>query len=228
MIFRGRISFTTIDFPNHLACVFFCGNCNMRCRFCHNPHLVFDPESQPPITEDEVLDFMKRRRGRLEGIVLSGGEPTVHNDLPKFIERVKNAGFDVKLDTNGSRPHLVFELIKARMIDAIGLDYKHLIDKYPEATCVQLFQDSVATMLSLLEHIDAPVDVRTTVHKAIHSPDDLRAMREELDRYNVLEWTLQQFNKVEVIDDSLNEIETYSDLELAEIATSLHDTMVRG
>ena len=228
MIFRGKIPFTTIDFPDHLACVFFCGRCNMRCRFCHNPHLIFDPESEPEISEDEILDFLERRRGRIEGVVVSGGEPTVHKDLPKFLRRVKDAGFDIKLDTNGSNPAITLGLIDVGIVDAMGLDYKHLLKKYPQSTCVDSFQKEVAMMLSSIASLTIPVDVRTTVHRAIHSPDDLRSMRAELDGYGIVEWVVQQFNNVDVIDDSLNEIETYSDIELNKIVADLHDTEIRG
>jgi len=171
---------------------------------------------------------MERRRGRLEGIVVSGGEPTVHKDLPEFLIRIKNADFDIKLDTNGSHPHITLGLVDIGIIDAIGLDYKHLVDKYPKATCVELFQEEVAMMLSSIESLDIPVDVRTTIHRAIHSQDDIRAMRAELDRYGIKKWTIQQFNNVEVIDDSLNDVETYSDIELEEIISELHDTEIRG
>lgn len=200
----------------------------MRCRFCHNPHLVFDPDSQPEIPEDEVMDFLESRRGRLEGVVVSGGEPTVHSDLSQFLKRVKEAGFDVKLDTNGTHPHLVKSLVTLGWVDALGFDYKHLLKDYKKTVCVAGHSPAAEAMLRMIPELDIPVDVRTTVHKLLHSPEDIVAMRAELDRFGVVEWTIQQFNNVEVIDDRLNEVESYSDIELQEIVEPLHDTSIRG
>jgi len=202
----------------------------MRCRFCHNPHLVFDPGSQPEISEDEILDFLRRRRGRLEGVVISGGEPTVHKDLPEFVKRVVEAGFSVKLDTNGSNSEMVLRLVYAHLVDALGIDYKHLFSKYPLATGIKSEEiiEGVKYTFSCLPHLSIPYDVRTTVHKAIHSPSDLIAMRNELDDLGIVNWTIQPFNDVEVIDESLGKLETYSEIELADIVTGLHDTSIRG
>lgn len=228
MIFRGRIPFTTVDFTDRLACVFFCGKCNMRCRFCHNPHLVFDPESQPAITEHDVLDFLEKRCDCLEGVVISGGEPTVHRDLPEFLAKVQETGYDVKLDTNGSHPDLISRMVEEGLIQAIGFDYKHLVEHYRKVICVPGFQDTTRQMLEMIPNFDIPVDVRTTVHRLTHSPGDLAAMRVELDRYGIVKWTIQQFNNVEVIDDTLNSVESYSDVELKKITAGLHDTGIRG
>jgi len=202
----------------------------MKCRFCHNPHLVFDPESQPPITDSDIFDFLDTRKGKLEGVVVSGGEPTVHNDLTDFIIEVKKRGFDVKLDTNGSNPEIVSKLVEGGHIDFIGMDYKHLISKYPEATGVDMCSDGISPIevsMMFVSQRKVPYDIRTTVHKDIHSEDDLIAMRAELDVFGIVDWVLQPFHDVDVIDNSLRQTATYSDEDLDRIADGLHDTEVR-
>ncbi|MFA6714325.1 MAG: radical SAM protein, partial [Victivallaceae bacterium] len=110
MNIRGIRRFSLVDFPGKMACVVFVGDCNFRCAYCHNPCLVFDPESQPLISEDEFFGFLEKRRGKLDGVVISGGEPTLQKNLLPFVKKIKAMDFLVKLDTNGSLPEKVFAI----------------------------------------------------------------------------------------------------------------------
>ncbi|QSH40265.1 anaerobic ribonucleoside-triphosphate reductase activating protein [Lentisphaerota bacterium ZTH] len=231
MNIRGLHPFTLVDFPGRIACIIFVGECNFRCPYCHNPCLVFDPESQPRIKEEAFFYFLEKRRGKLEGVVISGGEPILQQDLLQFIKKVKDFGFLVKLDTNGSMPERVFDIHREVGIDALGVDYKAPIDKYAEIAVNSLPElgKKVLSVIDFALKNNILIDVRTTVHRALLSIDDLRRMRFELNSIGLETWTLQQFNPVETIDDNLLQLPTYSDRELVRIAEELgNDTRVRG
>lgn len=231
MEIRGLIKFSLNDYPGQMSCVVFTGHCNFRCPYCHNPHLVFDPESQPLIPEEEFFDFLDRRVGKLDAVVISGGEPTLQNDYDLFARKVKEKGFLVKLDTNGSMPDKVIECLKNGDIDYLGIDYKATNAKYNQiAYCDDPnLVEKVQGLIKYAVHNNVAFDIRTTVHKSLLSVDDLKEMRKELNELGVKQWTIQQFNPVDIIDDDLIEQDTYSDTELLEISRQLgSDTKVRG
>jgi pyruvate formate lyase activating enzyme len=214
-----------------MACIVFVGNCNFRCSYCHNPCLVFDPESQPLIREDNIYRFLEKRRGRLDGIVISGGEPSLRPRLPEFAARVKSLGFLVKIDTNGSNPGLVREMRGRGCVDALGIDYKAPSFKYNQIAGSNLSDiwERTRSLIQFAAENGIHTDVRTTVHKDMLSQEDLAVMRKELSEMGQEDWTLQQFNPAEILDDKLKEAPTYSDKELMDIARSLGPrTYVRG
>jgi pyruvate formate lyase activating enzyme len=182
------------------------------------------------IEEDEVFSFLRRRVNKLDGVVVSGGEPSLRNGLSDFMRKIKELGFLVKLDTNGSNPEKVIENHKAGYIDALGVDYKAPGYKYNEisSSCSPGLSEKVRMLIKYAVDEDIFIDVRTTVHKALLSCDDLKHMREELDSIGLKEWTLQQFNPVDIIDEELLTTATYSDSELVGIASGMDNTRVRG
>jgi len=223
MQIRGLIKFSLIDFPGRLSCVVFVGACNMRCPFCQNPHLVFDPESQPEIPHDQFFAFLDNRKGKLDGVVITGGEPTLFAELPEFAAKIKAMGFDVKIDTNGTNPEMISYCHQAGTVDYLGLDFKAPLEKYIDATrchsdnAAELFSQNVTYAVEQ----NIPMTVRTTVHQSLLSEKDLKQMRAELDGFGISQWTLQQFNAVDVIDEELSAIPTYSDSELMALAARL-------
>lgn len=231
MDMRGLEKFSLVDYPGKISCIVFTANCNLRCPFCHNPCLVFDPTSQPRVTEKEFFGFLERRKGLLEGVVISGGEPMLQPDLATFAQRIHQNGFLVKVDTNGTFPDRVKQLLDTVPVDAMGIDYKA-----PRANYAQLvglndptIGERVAETIQIALNSGMELDIRTTVHKNLLSVDDLTTMRKELTAIGVKQWTLQQFNPVEVIDDDLPGLTTYSDRDLVVIARNLgSDTRVRG
>ena len=231
MDLRGFDKFTLVDYPGKIGCIVFTGGCNLRCPFCHNPCLVFDPTSQPKVTEKEFFGFLERRRGLLEGVVISGGEPMLQPDLVPFVERIRKSGFLAKVDSNGTFPGRVKTLLHTAGADSMGIDYKAPRAKYAELTGLDEpdLGERVAETIRLALEAGVELDIRTTVLKALLSEDDLAAMRDELSAIGVSRWTLQQFNPVEVIDDDLPQAETYSDRELVAAARRLgSDVRVRG
>lgn len=230
MNIRGMRTFSMIDFPGKLSCVVFAGNCNFKCAYCHNPSLVFDPESQPEITEKQFLAFLDKRVGRLDGVVISGGEPSLRRGLVSFAKKIKAKGFMIKLDTNGSVPEKVFEIHREVGINALGVDYKAPSVKYSEITNCKIpeLAEKVHSVIRFAIENNISIDVRTTVHQHLLSVDELKTMRRELHSLGQKEWTLQQFNPSEIIDDNLLLHKTYTDSELLSIADSFGDTRVRG
>jgi pyruvate formate lyase activating enzyme len=230
MNIRGLHKFSLVDYPGKMACIVFVGECNCRCPYCHNPCLVFDPESQPHIEDTQVFAFLEKRKGKLDGVVISGGEPSLRSGLAKFAKKIKEMGFLVKLDTNGSNPRTVIKCIEDGIIDALGVDYKAPSSLYNKiaGTHINDFAGKVHEVISYAVKKNMFIDVRTTVHKSLLSLDDLREMRKTLDGIGLKKWFLQQFHPVEIIDDELLAQPTYSDEELLSFAKSLDNTYVRG
>ena len=124
MIFNGFQKMTLLDFPGKVACTLFTGGCNFRCPFCHNAVLVENPELAERISEEFILNFLKKRQGLLDGVCITGGEPLLQSDLSEFIAKVKEMGYAVKLDTNGSNPEKLIQLAENRLIDYVAMDVK--------------------------------------------------------------------------------------------------------
>jgi len=231
MDLRGLTRFSLIDYPGKMACVAFAAGCNFRCAYCQNPVLVLQPETQPPVSREELFGFLERRRGKLDAIVFSGGEPTLQPDLPELATECKRRGFLVKVDTNGSRPEIVRTMLATGTLDALAVDYKAPARRYAEVAacnCPDLLERVRAT-LTLAASSGLLLDVRTTVHREVLSRLDLRQMREELTALGIGAWTLQQFHPVPTLSPELAGRPTYSDRELAEIAAELDGgTRARG
>ena len=168
MTFDGFQKMTLLDFPGKIACTLFTHGCNFRCPFCHNPGLVVEaPTAQ--YTEEDILSFLKTRQGLLDGVCITGGEPTLQKDLPEFIRKVRALGFAVKLDTNGARPEVLEALLKEALLDYVAMDIKSSPDRYGEAVGIPNFDIApVKKSVALLEASDLPHEFRTTVVKELH------------------------------------------------------------
>ncbi len=230
MNIRGINKFSLVDYPGKIASIIFVGNCNLICPYCHNPFLVVDPESQPLIPDSEFFTFLKKRKGKLDAVVISGGEPTLRKELLAFSEKLKEMGFLIKLDTNGTNPDIVEKLYLSDCLDYLGIDYKCPLNRYSEL----MVSDSINAGLNVQKTISyavnykIPHDIRTTVHKVLLLPEDLNIMRKELSGLGVKKWVLQQFNNVDILDEKLLDLETYSDEELVSIAKHLPLVKARG
>ena len=177
MHFFGMNKTTLLDYPGHVAATLFTGGCNMRCPFCQNSGLVLAPWEQPEISEQEVLAFLRRRQGILEGVCITGGEPTLCSDLEDFIRRVRELGYLVKLDTNGYRPQILRHLLEENLLDYVAMDIKASRERYgiacglPEVE-LQYIEESV----ELLKMSSILYEFRTTVVKGIHRPEEFTAI----------------------------------------------------
>ena len=173
MLIKGLAKLTLLDYPEHVACTVFTGGCNFRCPFCHNASLVERAAMLPDIDKAEFFSFLDKRRGVLDGVCVSGGEPLLMPDLADFLGRIKERGYAVKLDTNGSYPDRLSALIDLGLVDMVAMDIKNSPEKYPLTTGIPA-PDIAAVWESadLLMHGTLPYEFRTTVVKELHCAED--------------------------------------------------------
>lgn len=172
----GLLKFTLIDFPGRPAAIIFTQGCNFRCRYCHNPELVYPHMFTEPVAEEEIDAFLKRRQGTLEGIVVSGGEPTIFDDLPQFLAKIKSYGYAVKLDTNGTRPAMIKELLDKKLVDFIAMDLKAPLEKYALITGVPPNTAVLQQSMDLIRNAGIGYEFRTTYDKEVLTDADIEAI----------------------------------------------------
>jgi len=181
MNIHGFITLTLLDYPEHLAASIFLGGCNLRCPFCQNGNLVLSPENEPSISEEEVLAFLKKRSGILEGVCISGGEPTLYRELPDFISKIKALGYLVKLDTNGTNPEMLRFLYENHLLDYIAMDIKTQPEQYvkvsglqPDAAGTQKLLQNINLSKEYIMSCGIDYEFRTTVVRELHDEEDFR------------------------------------------------------
>lgn len=172
----GLVKFTLIDFPGRPAAIVFTQGCNFRCRYCHNPELVYPHLFEEPMPEEEIMAFLKRRQGTLEGVVVSGGEPTLQEDLVRFMADVKALGYKIKLDTNGTRPEVLKELINKKLVDFIAMDLKAPLTKYAAITGVEANSTVIRQSIDLIRQSGLEYQFRTTYDKEVLDDNDIAAI----------------------------------------------------
>ena len=165
---------TLLDYPGRVACTIFLGGCNFRCPFCQNGALVVEPDTQPEYSQEEILAFLKKRKGILDGVCISGGEPTLAPELPEFLGRIRELGYDVKLDTNGSRPSVVKNLAAAGLINKVAMDIKACPSNYHVLTGVHADMDGIRETAGWLLDGHLDYEFRTTVVRELHSEKDFQ------------------------------------------------------
>lgn len=170
MLILGLQKLTLLDYPGRTACTVFMGGCNFRCPFCHNAPLVLPGREQEPYTEEEVLSYLKKRAGLLDGVCVSGGEPTLQEGLDAFLRQVKALGYQVKLDTNGSRPEALRALLRQGLVDYVAMDVKSSPEEYAHACGVPVDLEKVNESIDLLLSGCVDYEFRTTVVAGLHTP----------------------------------------------------------
>ena len=177
MEISGLQKTTLLDYPGRVACTVFLAGCNLRCPFCHNASLVL-PEafSAPQISEDALFSFLQKRRGKLDGVCVTGGEPTLQRDLPELLRNIRSLGFLTKLDTNGSHPRVLRGLLEEGLLDYVAMDIKNCPDRYCETCggvdCLAAVEESV----TLLKQSTLDYEFRTTVSHPLHRVEDFAAI----------------------------------------------------
>ena len=173
MQIHGFAKLTLLDYPGRIAATVFTGGCNFRCPFCHNATLVLNPNAQPRIDEYEVLKELKARRNRLEGVCITGGEPTLNRDLPSFMARIRDMGYKIKLDTNGTDPDMLGSIISGGLVDYIAMDIKAAPSGYPKAVGLKsISMDEIFRSVDLIMQSELKYEFRTTVVDGIHTIND--------------------------------------------------------
>ena len=172
----GLVKFTLIDFPGRPAAIVFTQGCNFRCRYCHNPELVYPHLFNSSMPEEEVWSFLQRRQGTLEGVVVSGGEPTLQEDLVSFMAKLKAMGYQTKIDTNGTRPEILRELIDKKLVDFIAMDLKAPFDKYAAITGVEANSTILQQSMDLIRQSGLEYQFRTTYDKEVLTESDIATL----------------------------------------------------
>ena len=181
MEIHGFQKLTLLDYPEHIAATVFTGGCNFRCPFCQNGDLVVNPAGQPLISEAEVFATLRKRRGVLQGVCITGGEPTLQKDLREFILKVKELGYLVKLDTNGYRPEVLGSLLEENLLDYVAMDVKASLENYTKAAgCPGLDIEKIQRSIALLKGSKIPYEFRTTVVKGLHTVEEFEKVGEML------------------------------------------------
>ena len=172
----GLQKMTLLDFPGKIACTVFLGGCNFRCPFCHNSEL-FMGKPEKLMEDEEFFKFLKSRKGLLDGVCVSGGEPTLYKNLPEFLAKIKELGFLVKLDTNGSRPALVKELVEKNLVDYIAMDVKNSPAMYAQTVGLETMNLApIEESLRFLIGGTVPYELRTTLVEQLHTEESIQDM----------------------------------------------------
>jgi pyruvate formate lyase activating enzyme len=209
MTFGGLEKFTLIDYPGKVACMVYTIGCNFRCPYCHNPELV-DETVENLISEDYVLDFLVKRKGILDGLVITGGEPTMHGEnLYLFIKKVKKLGFLVKLDSNGTDSKMLKKLIDEKLVDYVAMDIKSPMSKYSQTVARPVDIVSIRKSIKLLINSKIEYEFRTTVVKALLEPKDIFEIGEEI--LGASRYYLQKFIPTKLLNPQFRKKVTYTD-----------------
>jgi len=222
MIIGGLQKFSMLDYPGRLSAIVFTAGCNFRCHFCYNPILVLprkrgdkskyltppsglpdggDKNYHPVISEDDFFAFLADRQGKLDAVVVTGGEPTMHKDLPDFLSKIKKAGYLVKLDTNGTEPEMIARLIKQGLVDYLAMDIKNSPVKYAQTTGVSTDLEKIKKSLKMIMKSGLPYEFRTTIVSGLHETGDIIAIARLIRGAAV--WYLQRFKSdIDLVDST--------------------------
>ncbi len=190
-----------IDYPGNITAVVFTQGCNFRCGYCHNPSLVLPELFEKPYCNEEILSYIKKYSKLLDAVCITGGEPTLHSDLPDFIQRIKKEGLKVKLDTNGSNPEMLKKLYQQNLLDFVAMDIKHLLqpEKYKSIIGKEvstLLFNNILQSIDCIEQSEIDYQFRTTVIKGYHSKADIEQLKNRFKTH----YKTQAFNPEIVLD----------------------------
>ncbi|MFH1412241.1 MAG: anaerobic ribonucleoside-triphosphate reductase activating protein [Candidatus Omnitrophota bacterium] len=211
MRIAGLQKLSLVDYPHHLAAVVFLQGCNFRCGYCHNPDLI-PPEGPPGPSEKEIIEFAARRGNMIEGIVITGGEPTIHADLQEFIIRIKETKLKLKLDTNGSDPEKMLGLLRKGLIDYLAIDIKTSFPKYPLFVREKDLLNKVEKSICLALLTTVPYEFRTTCVPGVVDEEDFVLIGEMVQ--GAEKYCLQQFRSEKTYEENFQKVKPYSVKEL--------------
>jgi pyruvate formate lyase activating enzyme len=222
MILGGFQKLTLIDYPGKIATTVFTVGCSFRCPFCHNPELVISPGlTVQNKLEREFFDFLKKRKGKLDGVCITGGEPTIQPDLIDFIKKIKNLGFKVKLDTNGNRPDVLKKVIDLKLVDFIAMDIKNQPKNYDKTTGVKGDIKRIKLSVELIKNSRLPYEFRTTVVPGLHSEKDF----EEIAKWikGARAYYLQEYREIKILDPLLKKKTKGKKIDLEKIKAKIEN-----
>jgi pyruvate formate lyase activating enzyme len=219
MLIGGLQPLTLIDFPDKVSAILFTAGCNMRCGYCHNPELVL-PElikknQKNFVSEDDFWSFLDSRKGFLDGIVISGGEPTLQPDLIPFLETIKSQGFLIKLDTNGTAPDIIEKIIERKLVDYIAMDIKSPLDDYEQLVATKLSIPDIKRSQAIIKNSGLPYEFRTTVINGFHSMEDIKSIIKSC--IGAKKYTIQNFRNQKTLSPKFGQYTGFTAEQLSEI-----------
>ena len=229
MKFGGLQKLTLLDYPEHVACIIFTMGCNFRCPFCHNNSLVTGNfATLDSISEEEVLEFLQKRKSMLEGVVITGGEPLLHTDIAEFMRKVKALGYKVKLDTNGAFPDRLKALVEAQLVDYVAMDIKNSRELYGRTAGCAVDLDNVCESVEYLKSGAVDYEFRTTVTGTFHTESSIETTAKWLS--GAKRWYLQQFvDSGDLIDSAVTGCDLATLKKFQKIAQKyVENTQLRG
>ena len=210
----GLQRISLIDYPKELSAIIFTKGCNFRCPYCHNPELVVG--SANIINTDIVLDFLKNRVGKLSAVSITGGEPTLHSDLPEFIKQIKSMEYKIKLDTNGTNPGMLKQIINDKIVDYVAMDVKAPLDKYSTVVGVEVDIANIVESINIIKESDIDYEYRTTVVESCLVKEDIISIAEMIKGAKI--YYLQRFIPSKTLDSSFLNKKAYNDEDLLQLA----------
>jgi len=221
LVIAGFQKLTLLDYPGHLAATVFTVGCSFRCPFCHNPELVNHGtyNIEHGTIEKDFFEFLKKRKGKLEGVCITGGEPAIQPDLVEFIRKIRKLGYKVKLDTNGTRPDILREVISERLVDFIAMDIKNQPKKYEKTINTKFDLNRIKLSIGLIMNSRIPYEFRTTAVPGIHSERDFLAIAKWIK--NAQSYWLQRYQETKILDPNLKKKTKGKKLDLEKIKTKI-------
>lgn len=219
MLIGGLQRLSLIDYPGKIAAIVFTQGCNFRCGYCHNPELVNPDFFTKPIPAEEVFTFLKSRRGKLEGVVITGGEPLLQKGINDFLKRIKGLGYLIKLDTNGSFPERLKDIIEKKLVDYLAMDIKAPLEKYADIIKAAVETKKIKESINLIMNSGLDYEFRTTVVKSQLRKGDILKIGELLKPDSV--YILQKFVASKTLNPRFLKKSSYSDKEFEKIKMKL-------
>lgn len=208
----GLQKISLVDYPGHVAATVFTIGCNMRCGYCHNPELVLPEQYLEPIPVTDILDWLQTRRGKLDGVCITGGEPTMHESLVDFCRELKTMGFLVKLDSNGTHPDMLAQMIHEKILDFVAMDIKGPLSRYSEIAARPIDTEAVERSVRLLIDSGIEHEFRTTIVRSQLAPDDFELMGKLINGGK--RFALQRFQPGKTLSPQFERETSYSDDEM--------------
>ncbi len=213
---KGYIPSSLLDYPGKICSVIFLPHCNFRCPFCQNPDLITKPDNIPNIELKKISEHLKSRRKWLDGVCITGGEPCLHSNLPKFLSEIKKLGFLVKLDTNGANPKMLKELIEKKLVDYIAMDIKAPLKDYDKVAKVKVNKKDIQESINLIKKSKVDYEFRTTVVPKFTGKKEIKEIGKWLKGSK--RYYLQQFRAVKTLDKTFEKVKPYPPEKLKEFA----------
>jgi pyruvate formate lyase activating enzyme len=217
----GLQKFSLIDYPEKICAIVFTQGCNFRCPYCHNPELADPDLYEECMPEEEILAFLEKRKGKLDAVSITGGEPTLQPDLIDFVQEIKAMGYLAKIDTNGSHPEVLKALIEDDLIDYVAMDVKAPLEKYQKITRSKTNSDLIKQSIKLIKKSRIPHEFRTTVVKSQLKENDLIAIAGLVK--NARLYVLQKFTATKTMDPKFMDKKTYSDEEFDQLKKKMQE-----